>query len=319
MLVTSMLGPLLTARLAQKLHPLEPILTSTQTSLWWEEAEQLHPEERQSGFKAIVPVANPVTERYLIEIAALLARHESGMIIPLSIAQTSVHLQEFEFNLVVQKSRHLLQQAEQIGKELEVQTQPTLRIAEDVATGIIRTAREQEASLIVMGWSEQMGLRSRLFGNLIDSVLWSAHCPVAVMRLLDEPANIHRFLVPVKNLTPQTIRTIRFAQLLAETNDGSVTLLHVCPSQTTSEEIAALKSAFERLLLEAFTQVRSEVKIVKSDDVSQAILRETAMMDLVVWRSLRRRTAGGLAVSDVTHDVIKKLACSMVLFGEPHG
>ncbi|NES77290.1 MULTISPECIES: hypothetical protein [unclassified Okeania] len=40
--------------------------------------------------------------------------------------------------------------------------------------------------------------------------------------------------------------------------------------------------------------------------------------DLVILRSMRRRTAGGLAVSDVTNEVLKELNCSLVLFGEPH-
>ncbi|MEM8830246.1 MAG: cation:proton antiporter [Cyanobacteria bacterium P01_G01_bin.19] len=318
MLVTSIVGPLLTAKFAPKLHPLEPVYTNDSTSLWWEEAEKGKLSDRSSNFKAIVPVSNPLTEKYLIEIAALIARHESGTIIPLSIAQTSVHLQEFEFNLAVEKSRRLLAQAEKISQEFAVTSQPILRIVEDVTKGILRTAREQDANLIIMGWSEQIGLRSRLFGNLIDSVLWSTHCPVAVMRLLEEPTDIKRLLVPVKQISPQTIRTIRFAQLLADTNQGSVTLLHVCPEQTTQEDIGVIKFKFVRLLMEAFPQVVSEVKIISSDNVSQAILRETAMVDMVVWRSLSRRTAGGLAVSDVTHEVIDKLACSMVLFGEPH-
>ena len=317
MLVTSIVGPLLTSKYAPKLHPLEPIVNN-KTSLWWEENETSFSEPKQTEFKAIVPIANPITEKYLIEIAALLARHESGKIIPLSIAQATSHLSEFEFDLAVQKSRRLLQQAELISKEFQVRAKPTLRIADDITTGIIRTAREQQASLIIMGWSEQMGLRSRLFGNLIDSVLWSAHCPVAVMRLLEEPIDIKRLLVPVKNFSPQTVRTIRFAQLLADTNDGAVTLLHVCPSQTTSEEIAALKTNFDRTLLKAFPQVSSDVQIVRNDNVSQAIIQASATTDLVVWRSLRRRTAGGLAVSDITHNAIDKLACSMVLFGEPH-
>lgn len=344
MLVTSVVGPLLTAKFAPKLHPLEAIYTDTQTSLWWEQKEQLqrldvdkqgadelnpeisgrttHGGESNSppvsSFKAIVPVANPVTEKYLIEIAALLARHESGTIIPLSIAKTSVRLKELEFNLAVQKSRNLLKQAAAISRELEVRSQPTLRIVEDVATGILRTAREQEASLIVMGWSETTGLRSRLFGNLIDSVMWSAHCPVAVMRLLQEPIKIRRILVPVKNLAPQAIRTIRFAQLLADTNNGTVTLLHICPPQATPEEIEELNHRFSRILPEAFPQVTSEVKIIQSYNVPQVILKETALVDMVVWRSLRRRTAGGLAVSDITHEIMGRIPCSMVLFGEPH-
>ena len=81
MLVTSMVGPLLTAKFVPKLHPLEPIYTGDRTSLWWEETTKANP-ETQTKFKAIVPVANPLTEKYLIEIAALLARHESGTIVP---------------------------------------------------------------------------------------------------------------------------------------------------------------------------------------------------------------------------------------------
>ena len=320
MLITSMIGPLLTSKFAPKLHPLEAIYQgdrSEENSLWWSEISS-HPDLKPSYFKAVVPVANPYTEKYLIEMAALLARHESGSIVPLSIVQTSPQLQEFELDLAVQKSRKLLQQAEQLSQELAVKSQPTLRITEDVTKGIIRLAREQQANLIVMGWSEKMGLRSRLFGNLIDSVLWSAHCPVAVMRLLKEPVMLQRLLVPVKILTNQTIRTIRFAQLLADTNQGSVTLLHVCPPQTTSEDIEAIRARCDRLLLEAFPQVSSVIKIVQSHDVSQTILQESATYDLVVWRSLRRRTVVGLAISDVTHEVINRLACSMVLFGEPH-
>jgi len=321
MLVTSVLGPLLTSKYAPKLHALKPVYAediATQTSLWSEESKS-NLANKQSEFKAIVPVANPITERYLIEIAALLARHESGIIVPLSIAQTSVHLREFELDLAVKKSRKLLEQAEQISQELNVRSQATLRIVEDVTTGILRTAREKQASLIVMGWSEQIGLRSRLFGNLIDSVMWSAHCPVAVMRLLEQPAKIQRLLVPVKSLSPSTIRTIRFAQLLADSNNGSVTLLHICPEHTATDEIKVLQSRFTHALSKAFPQVNSQVKIIPNHNIPQTILKETAMVDLVVWRSLRRRTAGGLMISDVPHQVINKLACSMVLFGEPNG
>jgi len=320
MLVTSVLGPLLTSKYAPKLHALKPVYAediATQTSLWSEESKS-NLANKQSEFKAIVPVANPITERYLIEIAALLARHESGIIVPLSIAQTSVHLREFELDLAVKKSRKLLEQAEQISQELNVRSQATLRIVEDVTTGILRTAREKQASLIVMGWSEQIGLRSRLFGNLIDSVMWSAHCPVAVMRLLEQPAKIQRLLVPVKSLSPSTIRTIRFAQLLADSNNGSVTLLHICPEHTATDEIKVLHSRFTHALSKAFPQVNSQVKIIPNHNIPQTILKETAMVDLVVWRSLRRRTAGGLMISDVPHQVINKLACSMVLFGEPN-
>ncbi|NJK70540.1 MAG: F0F1 ATP synthase subunit A [Microcoleus sp. SU_5_3] len=37
---------------------------------------------------------------------------------------------------------------------------------------------------VVSEFSQTLALAVRLFGNVIDSVLWSSHCPVAVVNLL---------------------------------------------------------------------------------------------------------------------------------------
>ena len=39
---------------------------------------------------------------------------------------------------------------------------------------------------------------------------------------------------------------------------------------------------------------------------------------LVVLRSMRRRTVAGLSVSDVTTKVLSEITCSVVIFGEPY-
>jgi nucleotide-binding universal stress UspA family protein len=57
---------------------------------------------------------------------------------------------------------------------------------------------------------------------------------------------------------------------------------------------------------------------VPSSQPAQVILDLSQQYDMLVLRSMRRRTAGGLAVSGVTHQVIQQVACSVVLFGEPH-
>ena len=54
------------------------------------------------------------------------------------------------------------------------------------------------------------------------------------------------------------------------------------------------------------------------DDVAKAIVREAQAFDLAVLRSVRYRTTGGLAVSQVTTEVIEELTGSIVLLGEAH-
>lgn len=321
MLVTSILGPVLTARFASQLPIPTTGLETVSSDIWWESQAELSDdpqalfEEKKQPLTIVVPISNPLTERYLIEMAALLARHEAGRIVPLSIMKAHVNMDEPQLTIALRQSQRSLRRALEIAREFKVEAVPETRIDDDVAEGISRTAREQNASLIVMGWSETMGLRARLFGNVIDRVFWSSHCPVAVMRLLDEPVKLRRILVPVKNLTPQALRPVQFAQLFAATNHGEITLLHICDRRTAPEQ----NEEFESALRQVLSPANISIKIASHDDIAQVILQAAPAFDLVVLRSMRRRTVAGLAVSDVTTEVIKELTCSLVMFGEPQG
>lgn len=328
MLVTSLLGPLLTERFARKLPIATTGVETSEDWVWWEQVEEALQQEtvnspfeknQENRFTVVIPVYNPLTERYLMEMGALLARHQSGIVVPLTIVQAHVHMDEPELSVSIQRQEKLLEKAHAYSQEFDIFATPLLRIDDDIAEGITRTAREQKASLIVMGWSETTtALRSRLFGNLINNVIWSAHCPVVVTRLLDEPTNFHRILVPVKNLTIPAVRAIRFSQFFAATHGASVTYLHVCDARTNKEQIQAFEQEIEQVLKQGGLNINYRIKTISHDKTAEVIIRAARSFDLVVLRSLRRRTAGGLAVSDVTTEVINSLTCSLILFGEPH-
>jgi Kef-type K+ transport system membrane component KefB/nucleotide-binding universal stress UspA family protein len=328
MLVTSLLGPLLTERFGRQLPLATTGLDTGEDWVWWERLEKelqqetLNPalvKAQESLFTVVVPVYNPLTERYLIEMGALLARHESGIVVPLTVVQAHVHMDEPQLSVSIQQQEKLLAKGQHYSEEFDVKASPLLRIDDDIAEGITRTAREQKASLIVMGWSETTtGLRSRLFGSLINNVIWSSHCPVVVTRLLDEPIHLQRILVPVKNLTVAAVRTIRFSQLFADTHRCSVTYLHVCDPRMSKEQIQAFEQEIEQVLQQGGAEIRYRIKTIAHERTAEVIVRAARSFDLVVLRSLRRRTAGGLAVSDVTTEVINSLTCSLILFGEPH-
>ncbi|MGB3311802.1 MAG: cation:proton antiporter [Nodosilinea sp.] len=318
MLVTSVAGPLLTTRYAGRLAaPKLPRAEST--SLWFDYGAA--PENRQDStitgpFTVVVPIYNPVTQRYLIEMAALLASHEGGYVIPVTVARAHVHMDDPNLISTLGQCRQLLQKAETLSQEFKAQAYSVLRIDDDVSEGITRTAREQNASLILLGWSRR-GLRAKLFGTLVDEVFWSSHCPVVVARLLTEPTEIRHILVPMKNITPQTVRTARFAQVFADTHRATVTLLHVCDRHTLDDQIKAIETALAKMMADG-PQISWNLLTTGDDSPAKVILETAQTHDMIVLRSMRRRTAGGLAVSDVTHQVIDEATCSLVLFGEPH-
>lgn len=321
MLITSILGPVLTAQFATKLPlPIEKNNEGNRdigTTLdeW---LPQLKAERYNDKFTVVIPIYNPHTQRDLIEMGALLAKKESGIIVPVSIANARVHMDDPQLDGNLKQSQMLLDRAIEISKQFNVDVEGMIRIDDDTAYGISRAAKEKNADLIIMGWSENTGLKARLFGTILDTVFWSSHCPVAVMRLLDNPTNLRRILLPIKNLSKATIETIKFAKLFADANQGTITVLHICDRQTPKQQIIEFKTTLSSLITEYELSEKCKIKMIIHDAPAQVIIRASHQFELVILRSFRRRTAGGLAVSDITTEVLKKLRCSLVLFGQPH-
>ena len=328
MVLTSILGPVLTAKFASKLRIPNPVLeTDTDLNIWHLETENLESglDTGESGgnipnnkFNVVVPVYNRHNERYLIEIGALLARHQSGKVIPVSIAKAHLKMDEPKLNASLLQSKQLLRKAGKISQEFQAEVKPVMRIDDDVAEGICRTAKEENASLIAIGWGQTTSLQARLFGNIIDSVFYSSHCPVAVMRLMDEPSKIRSILVLVKSITLQDLRIVQFALLLVKTNQAEITLLHVCPRRTPDEQVSLFELELSSYLEKIQSKKKLFIQVVRNDDLVETVSKKALSYDMVILRSIRRRTVGALAVSDVTTEILEELSSSIILFGEPH-
>jgi nucleotide-binding universal stress UspA family protein len=318
MLVTSIMGPLITARFAALLQTPQTDFETESLSTWWENYETQPLEKTQHPFTVVVPIYNSYTQRYLLEMAALIAQHQSGKILPLAITKAHVHMDAPELAIALEQSQQKLQLAEKISQEFDVEISTAIRIDDDISLAISRTSREQNANLVIMGWSRTTGLRARLFGNIIDSVFWSSHCPVAVTRLVNSPKTIRKIIVPIGDLRPQTVSAWRFAEMLADVNQAEVVLLHVSHSKTPTNLVEEFRHQLSEIVAKSHLNVNTKIQMIIDDDVAQAIVREAQNFDLAVLRSVRYRTTGGLAVSHVTTQVIEELTGSIVLLGEAH-
>ena len=310
MLVTATLGPILTARFAAELTTLDTALVEPAQPEEW-----LDSQERPL---VIVPIYNPRTEGNLLELAAMIVRQAGGRIAPLAIALSQPRMDVPKLDAAIAQKQALLTNALEVSRNLDVFAEPLLRIDDNIAQGISRASREQNASLVVVGWGKHTSFQARLFGNVIDSVVWASHCPVAVTRLLDSPMNLSRLLVPIENLTQQSIAVLKFAQVLAAANHGQITLLHICDRNTSPSKMAWIRSQLA-LLAEKITPTSDfMIQIIPDDDVVRAIVHTSKSYDLVILRFSRRHTSGGgLAVSNITAQATQQMTCSVVMLGEP--
>lgn len=319
MLVTSTLGPVLTAQFAPDLPVAQPKGADTPIDELESAAPLLNEE-----FTVVVPIYNPNTERDLLELAALVARPFQGQLVPLSIATARTHLDDQQMAAAMNHSQTLLANAAELSREKGVRAEPLLRIDDSIAQGITRASREKHANLIVMGWGRRTGFQARLLGNVIDNVLWTAHCPVAIARLLNAPSQFQRILVPIENIHQPARQVLRLAQILAANNQAQVTLLHVIALSLTDrplqrhlhERAAATRSQLEQLATTFPFQTPVAVEIQWSDNIANAIATTAGTYDLVILQvSPRHLMAVGLPLSDLTTQTVNQIDCSIIMLG----
>jgi Kef-type K+ transport system membrane component KefB len=311
MLVTSIAGPLITARAA-------PRLITNQTDTKPEtESEAKIETQPQEKLRVVVPVYNPQTEQYLLELASLLTKKNGGEIVPLAIAIAEAQLDSPQLNDAVTNCQKLLAQAQKISEELGIATQPELRIEYDVAQGISHASREVNADLIILGFNILNNFRSRLFGSIPDSVLWSAHCPVVMARLLASPLTMERILIPIESLNPIGLRPVSFAQSLTLNTNTTITLLHVCPSGTSKERRTILHKHLKTIANQYLPGKTVDIRITAQNNFVNVILNASQTHELVILRSQRHRVSvNSLALGATTKPLLQNLKCSVVLLGE---
>ena len=308
MLVTSIAGPLITSRFAARLTSSDATKSTTESAL---------DINSRDGFRVVVPVYNPQTERYLLELASLLAEKNQGKIVPLAIAKAEAHLDSPRVEADFQRCDRLLTQAEAICQELNITVQPELRVEYDVAQGISHASREVNADLIVLGFSTVSRFRPRLFNSVTDSILWSAHCSVVVARLLTSPLAIKRVLVPVESINPIGLRPVRFVKSLITSEETEITLLHVCPPGTSKERKISLYNQLETIAKRFLTPATVDLKVTAHSSFVRETLAASRTHELVVLRSQRQRVGvDSLALGTTIRPLIENLNCSTILLGE---
>ena len=313
MLVTAILGPLVTTYVAEQLA-LQKTFDESDSLDWLPP-----PSDVPDSFAVVVPVYNPENERSLIELAAAVAQYASGRVIPLAVALAQPEMDSPQLTKAVTRSRQLLEAAQVIGDEFETTIDSRLRIDYNVAQSISHVSREENANLIVLGLARRSRIGRRLFNSIQDEVMRAAHCPVVVARLLESPTAFKTILIPIENPSVMTLRVLRFAQVLAIANQAKITLLHVCSPRTSEIHRTRLKKQLEILVDRLPPGSRSiDIELLVRDNVVSAIAKAARSYDLVIVRSQRRRKGNGLTIGANTTPLLEQLPGSVILVGEPH-
>ena len=323
MVVTAVLGPALTAMAMPRLG------RAAAAGLSSEQGGALALARR--SLRVLVPVANPDSEAPLLGLARLLIGGDAdqpGQVLPLAVvspraAAAGAAGSGAALAGPLARGRALLERADAINRAQAVPSRTLLRVDGDVAGGIARVALEQASDLVLMGLAPPNRLGRWLFGDLVDATCRQAPCPVVVARLPQDPLQLRRLLVPVKDLTAGALEQVQLAERLAAALGGSITVLHLHEPALAAAALQERRQQLERWRPQGQAGTAAEgvaltVLLQPNHGVETAIERASRSHDLVILRSQRRLVAGlPIPASDRINRLLQRLHGPVLVISDP--
>ncbi|MEG3906381.1 cation:proton antiporter [Microcoleus sp. w1-18aA5] len=226
-LVTCVASPWIVSRWGQEMQPPGSSLpTATSGKHSW-------------GERVLVPVANPNTEDNLLRLALILAKTSQGTLLPLHILSDRGEAISPADKM---QQTQLLTAAETVANAAACAVEPIARIDDAIDRGILRSATEREASLIVCGWKGFSTTRDNFFGSIIDNVVRRSPVPVLIARFPDPLQNTARVILAITDseLTRFGFQeTVDIAKSLADELKATLQVLLVATQREKSNKSAA--------------------------------------------------------------------------------
>jgi amino acid transporter/nucleotide-binding universal stress UspA family protein len=185
---------------------------------------------QKTGYRVVVPVANPKTEDRLLRLAAACARdHEQPELIVVNAVEVPMQTalsQDVAFEEErVRRQKVLLDVASQAATELGVRLRTRAIVARNASEAILDVVRDEEADRLMMGWSGQRRRREYVFGSTVDTVVQNSPCEVSLMNVKQDDVGDVVALVGRGPISPLTARQAR--EIAESESASSLTLLNV--------------------------------------------------------------------------------------------
>ncbi len=154
---------------------------------------EINDEKEQVKERFLIPVANPDTLESLVSLA-LVVRDAK---VPDNLVALSVTNDSNNSVKQVMHGKRNLEHAAQIAASANVKMRTVSRYDLNIATGIMHTAKECEATGIIIGLHYKKSIVDSFFGNLTENLLKNVYIQVMIVHLLMPVNTLRRIVVAV--------------------------------------------------------------------------------------------------------------------------
>ncbi|MBW4604681.1 MAG: cation:proton antiporter [Calothrix sp. FI2-JRJ7] len=270
------------------------------------DSEEINPtvvnvESSNPPYRILVPVANPTTQKGLLQLATAIAFNwrQNAIVNPLSLIELP---EDYAFESTPAEAEKMISQRHQELEELiyrfrpevRLQIQSIVRITNNVARETTQIAQIEQANLILLGWHRPAFSKNRL-GGRVGQILSTADVDVAVY--IDRgQQKIESILVPFSANIHDDLAIILALRLLLNKDTCTVKILQVVTDKHIKKE---LSYEVQTLMQQLPSSVRERIHVetVEAVEPIQAVVAASQGIDLTIagtsraW-GIERQTLG---------------------------
>ncbi|MTJ11633.1 sodium:proton antiporter [Anabaena sp. UHCC 0187] len=253
-------------------------------------------------YRILVPVANPSTQKGLLQLATAIAINyrQSAIIHPLSLIELE---ENYGFESTPTEADRLIaerrQKLEELINTLEPQLirsyiQPIVRISSNVARETAQIAEIEQPDLVLVGWHRPAFSNNRL-GGRVGQILSTT--PVDVAVFVDKGGDrLESLLVPYSANIHDDLALIIALRMLLNRDTCMLQVLQVFPGNHIQDELSYELNAMIEQLPKSVRD-RIEIKTVTSPEPIQTVIAASENVDLTIvgtsrlW-GIERQTLG---------------------------
>lgn len=262
-----------------------------------EEEFAVQPTER---YRILVPVANPNTQKGLLQLALAIAGNFSAVVHPLSLVELE---ENYQFESTPDEAERLIKQRRKSLENLIQSLEPAetrkniesiIRISNDVPRETAQIAIADRANLILVGWHRSAFSDNRL-GGRVGKILNTS--PVDVAVFIDKgQRNWESLLVPYANSTHDDLGLSLALRMLFNDPNRSLKILRFAPTNQATDD---LSYEFRNMIDVLPPDLRSRITItpVGEEEPIKVVIEESRFVDLTIagtsrtW-GIERQTLG---------------------------
>ncbi|MEL7316366.1 MAG: chloride channel protein [Cyanobacteria bacterium J06559_3] len=263
--------------------------------------------------RLMVPLSDPESAPMLLDMAIAIAQQEHYELECLHVVLVHRSLPPEEAAIDIARGKQLLSRAEWAVKNSGISLHTQIRVAHDVAPTLLEVIKQRHIDLALLGWRRPTITPGRVLGNVVDTLLRQAPCPVVVVRS-GKTEGFERWLLPSAGGPNAKLAMKLLPAFMTLGQDPRVHLCAIAPAAPNNtvprKQLQRRAKALEKHLHRTVT-----TRLFINENVAEAIvsLGRQSRTDVIVLGASREGLFSHVIKGNIPLEVVQNSQATVIL------